>query len=498
MAIDGVGNKTAYLAQNLLNMRQQMEVLQQQLATGRKASTYAGMGVDRGFAIGLRSQLSAISSWSDTITNVDARINIATQALSRMDKLAADVKSAALQNTLTLDADGQTPGQKTAMASVAEMLQLLNTRAGDRYLFSGRATDTPAVATLDEIFSGSGTQAGLKQIIDERRQADLGASGLGRLVLTSPTATSVNIAEDAAGSPFGLKLASASTTLSGATLTGPAGAPPGISVDLGAVNPNAGEKLQLNFTLPDGTSASITLTATSANPPGAGEFTIGADTTATTANLQTALNTAIGKLASTDLVAASAFAASDNFFHAVPPLRVAGPPFDSATALVAGTPADTVQWYVGESGSDPARGTAVARVDQSIAISYGMRASEDGIRVLLQNLAVFAAVGTNPGDPNAGGQVSALNTRMAANVSDQPGVQSIQNIEAELAGSQVAMNAARDRHVQTKSIVQGMLDGIEGVSTEEIAAKILAMQTSLQASYQTTAMLYQNSLVNYL
>src|SRR5690606_2998514 len=50
------------------------------------------------------------------------------------------------------------------------------------------------------------------------------------------------------------------------------------------------------------------------------------------------------------LAAASTFAAADNFFNSqgVPVLRVAGPPFDTATGLVAATTADTVMWYQGE------------------------------------------------------------------------------------------------------------------------------------------------------
>jgi flagellar hook-associated protein 3 FlgL len=43
-----------------------------------------------------------------------------------------------------------------------------------------------------------------------------------------------------------------------------------------------------------------------------------------------------------------------------------------------------------------------------------------------------------------------------------------------------------------------MLQEIEGVSNEDVAAQILALQTRLQASLQTTALLYQTSLVNYL
>ena len=43
-----------------------------------------------------------------------------------------------------------------------------------------------------------------------------------------------------------------------------------------------------------------------------------------------------------------------------------------------------------------------------------------------------------------------------------------------------------------------MLEQIEGVPTEEVAAQILALQIRLQASLQTTSMLYQTSLVNYI
>ena len=47
-------------------------------------------------------------------------------------------------------------------------------------------------------------------------------------------------------------------------------------------------------------------------------------------------------------------------------------------------------------------------------------------------------------------------------------------------------------------MTQTMLDSIEGVSPEETATKILALQTSLSASYQTTEMLYQLSLAKFL
>ena len=133
------------------------------------------------------------------------------------------------------------------------------------------------------------------------------------------------------------------------------------SVDLGATNPNDGDTVTYTFKMPDGTNESVTLTATTTVPLPANSFAIGATSTATAANLQTALTSAITNLDNTSLVAASAMAASDNFFNSNPPLRVGGPgPLASSTALVAGTPANTLSWYTGENGATPARATAQA------------------------------------------------------------------------------------------------------------------------------------------
>ena len=55
------------------------------------------------------------------------------------------------------------------------MVGILNTQVGDRYIFSGSAIDTPAVASADDILNGTPGKAGLKQVIAERQQADLGA-----------------------------------------------------------------------------------------------------------------------------------------------------------------------------------------------------------------------------------------------------------------------------------------------------------------------------------
>jgi flagellar hook-associated protein 3 FlgL len=622
MAINSVSFGPTFLNQSLLNLNNQLSTLQSQLTTGKKSTSYAGMGVNEGFAIAARSQLANISAFSDTMSNINTNIGVANTGLQSMVDIGTTVLNSANSSSQALNSAGQTIAQQTATSQLSSMLGILNMQAGDRYLFSGSAINTPAVASVDDILNGTTTQAGLKTMITQRNQADLGASGLGRLVVTAPTPTSAQVAEDVAGSPFGLKLQAVSSSLTGATVTGPAGSPSAISVDLGATNPNNGDKVSFAFTLPDGTTESIQLTASSATPQPAGSFAIGATSTITAANMKAALTAAIGTLANTSLVAASAVAASDNFFSPAgtatggvinnkltipapitgatllsgaantdsiatnfaagdtitvngtpftfvasgavgnqlnvtdsvqtllskvdsitgtskastvsggvialhtddaaslsvtssnpaalaalgfgptvtatkPPLRVSGSPL-TATALVSGTPANTISWYTGEAGPGSARATATARVDQSVTVQYGARANETAIRWQLQTLAVLAAVTTSPTNPNAAGQVAALSQRVAQNLAPQPGQQTIEDIQSDFATAQLTMKDATSRQKQTQAMLQNIVDQAESVSSDQVASQILALQTSLQASYQTTAMLSQLSLTKFL
>ena len=227
----------------------------------------------------------------------------------------------------------------------------------------------------------------------------------------------------------------------------------------------------------------------------------GTDNASTVGNGAIALQGANGQSLSVTSSNATAFAAlgfSATVSASPAPLRVNGPPFNTATALVGGTAANTVSWYTGENGPGSARGTAVARVDQSINVQYGARANEEALRYQLQTIAVYATVTSNTSNPNAGAQINALQQRISANLAPQVGQQSIQDMQAEFAGVQTAVKSATDRHTQLKGMAQTLLDSIEGINPDEVATKILALQTSLQASYQTTSILYQTTLTKYL
>jgi hypothetical protein len=710
MNVTGVGARSSLVVQSLGDMRTQLGDLQRQLGTGKKSTTYAGLGIDRGLAVGLRSRLSAMAGYGETVTQVGVRVNLQQASLTRISDLVRSVKSATLTQ-FTIDSSGQTATQRNANSQLDEILGLLNTPAGDRYLFSGRAVDTPATETLDHILNGDVSRAGFKQVTAQRLQADLGASGLGRLTLpaitsaaaamtgagatitpdavatvagtqnlgglytsaggtlaingtnipigagaditailaaintpatvaaTGVTATApgglltltgadadtaidltgttgslitefgiavgptnpvnlltqsavtagqtltitigsnptltvtfgtdelavppevstlaelnaalgtltggtvsasivngnititganttdsitvggsvppatfglvattaapsnvVGLAEDVAGHPFGFKLAAIATTVTGATVTGPAGSPAAVSVDF-HTPPLAGETVDVRFNLPDGSTETLTLRATASTNPGPGEFTIGASLAATSTNFRNALNTSVGKLAASSLTAASAVAAANQFFNVdagQPPMRVAGPPYDTATALVAGTASNTVTWYTGEMGTDSARGTAVAKVDDALSVSYGARANEQAIRFTIANVAIYATMTFSSSDPNAQDRFTAMSQRVGSALAIPNGQQKISDIEAELAFAQTTMIDAKQRQQQRGSMLEDLLQGIELAPQEEVAAQLLALQTRLQASLQTTAMLYQMSIVQYL
>ena len=619
MSISSINYGSSLLGQSVQNINTQLTDLSTQLSSGVKSTNYAGMGVNEGFAIAARAQLANITAFGDTMTNVTTTINAANTVLQSLSKTAGEVQSEASATPQNLTSTGQTIGQQNALSQLSAMVGMLNTQVGDRYIFSGSAINTPAVVSADDILNGNGTQAGLKQVIADRQQADLGTNGLGRLVLSQPTATSVQVAEDVAGSPFGLKLNAVSSSLTNATVTGPSGSPAAVSIDMTAGNPQPNDQINFTFNEPDGTTDSIQLTATNTSPPPTGSFTIGATPAATAANLNAALNASISTLANTSLLAASAVAAGNDFFNTstaignvanntlsapitgatalsgptgtdslqngfsagdtitvngqtitfvasgasgnnqinitdnvqtllskidaltgtstpstvtggavtlngnsastlsvtstnptafaalgfpggqatATPLRVSGSPLGSATSLVNGS-ASTVQWYTGNSGPGSARASSTVRIDSSQVVQFGARANEQAIRQALQSVATYAAVSVSPSGTNSPAEISALSQRVAASLTPQPGQQTISDIQTDFATAQTAMKDAQARQSQTQTALQNLISDTEGIDQNQVASQILQLQTNLQASYQTTAMLSQLSLVKFL
>ncbi|MBR0965917.1 flagellar protein [Bradyrhizobium diazoefficiens] len=430
MSIASINYSSSVLGSQIRNINQQLTDLSTQLSTGKLSQNYSGMGTNEGFAIAGRAQLSNIAAYTDTITNVNVNINLANTALQSLTTIRNTVQTGSATTAQDLNVNGQTVAQNTAAAQFGSMVGVLNTQSGNRYLFSGTAFNTQSVANAGDIINGTTTQAGLKTVMAERQAADLGANGLGRLVQTQ-TAGVISVAEDSATSPFGLKIAAVSSTLTGATVTGPSGSPVSFSVNLNGVNPKNGDKLSVQFTLPDGSTEQIDLTASTATPTPAGSFAIdpgnpnavpavAPNPAITTSNLNTALNTAITKLANTSLVAASAVTAGDNFFNtdssaigaAKTNQATPAAPISGTTALSGTAPSDSIAPGFSAGDSITVNGTTLSFV-ASGATGNQLNVT-DSIQTLMSK--IDAITGTSKPSTVHGGAIT-IRTDDAASLS---------------------------------------------------------------------------------
>jgi hypothetical protein len=298
------------------------------------------------------------------------------------------------------------------------------------------ATAMVAATSTDTVFWYSGETQGVR------------ASDLGRLDLSTSGATTTLTEASPLAPGYGFRIANVAEGLTNATATLAATSPESLSVAFTGV-PNAGETLTVRLTLPQGGSRDVTLRAV-AGTPGPGEFAIGVDANATSANFAAALNTSL------------TLTAQD----------------------VAGT----------------ARGTVTAKVEDHTTVKYGVQANENGIVNLVRSLAAMAVETYPQADPTTPGRFDGMAERQQRRLSEahnnEPG--SIEVISVELSLASIRMGSIKERLTTSDSQLNTMLGEIEGVSQEEVAMEMLALQTRLEASYQTTALIGKMSLVNYL
>lgn len=494
-------NRTMYPVQNSMNLISKMQdrfaTLQTQLATGQKASNLAEMGSDRYFDLSIRSRMSRIEGYKGSIGMVNMRLEVFDQIIGRLDKVEATARGAMSPSNYGSSNINFGTVPSLARSNLDEVISLLNTDVDGRHLFAGGEVGKRPVETITAILDGAGGKAGFKQVAAERLAADQGA-GMGRLTLTPPAANVVALAEDGSH-PFGMKLSSLTSASAGLTLTPPSGgAPRSLSVEVTA-QPLNGETVTFGLTMPDGTEEQIVLRAVD-GPPQAGEFQIGADVNATALHLSNALSGALTKMSNTELVGASNFAAADNFFHGQNGTvqRVQGTPA-TATVLVDADPTTTVIWYKGEDAAN-ARETVKARVDDSANVAYGAQANESGPLALIKSLAVVAIQSFSNSDTTSEGRFDAVATRNYSRLSETHNGESgsIEMLGVELGNVRANVDSIAKRQDGYKAQLEGLLEGIESVSKEEVAMEILALQTRLQASFQATSLVASLSLVNYL
>lgn len=290
-------------ASQILGLKTQLGTLSTQLATGRTAETYGGLGSGRTTALSAQATLSAIVGYGAAITSAQTRTKLAVTSLTQVATLGTTTRNS-LQNGLQSTTLGSTANKTLAKNNLDAALDALDQQSGGSYLFGGRDDSTEPVLGSDAILNGatsaSGTAlAGLKTLASEQVKADLGPGGDGRLTQTQPSTTSVSLSEDSsaeARANFGFSISGATTTGSALTASTTAATASTATASFQAA-PTEGQRFRVVVNQADGSQKTIDFT-TRANPSPSDTDTF--PVVGTPAQAKTALNALVapGTLAS--------------------------------------------------------------------------------------------------------------------------------------------------------------------------------------------------------
>lgn len=480
----------AFVDQNALQ-----DVLYRQARTQKIADTYGGLGGAAASSVNLNARIREISTFDDVIKIGKSSIAIANSAVNAFSSSAAKLKNEILFIGKGGNADSRLTAQNVVKERFGLMIEMLNTNDTSTYVFGGKESNTPPVIGKEEMLDGSAGRAGLKQLVTERRQADLGADTLGRTAITR-TGETVNFAETAANLPFGFKIQSVTSTLDNATVTGPTGTPPAVSTNFTGV-PTLGKSFTVKLGLPDGSSKDVVLTT--ALTQGVGTFSPGLDAQATADNFKTALTNTIKFTAETALASASALATSQDFFTGIvakPQQRVQGPNFATATAFTTATDANTTVWYKGTDTATDPRQDRLLVASQRIKVGIGVRANEAGFQKTLASLGALLATEFSTTEATAIAQFNDGRERSVAAIA--AAVPSVEAVILSLGTSKALVEDVEKNNVTTKEIINQALDDVEGVSLQETSVKLLAVQNQIDLTYKISSTIFRLSFSQYL
>ena len=148
----------ARLADNSAVVRRQLDTATTQASTGRIAETYAGLGVGAKTSLDLRPQVTHAAAWQANIDSTTGRLGVAQTALSSISTIAADffAKSGAINGLNPSEASNIAASAKVALEQVG---QLLNSKAGDVYVFAGQDTANPPLPDTSAAVVGAAVLA---------------------------------------------------------------------------------------------------------------------------------------------------------------------------------------------------------------------------------------------------------------------------------------------------------------------------------------------------
>ena len=129
-------------------IRDHLAQTQEQIASGLVSTTYSGLGNQARTALSLAPQVAQQTTWSSNIDAATGQLQVTQSALSGISSIASSF-FAKVNSFDTADPTSIQQIQVSAKNALSQVAQLLNSKAGDAYVFSGQDTANPPVTTTD-------------------------------------------------------------------------------------------------------------------------------------------------------------------------------------------------------------------------------------------------------------------------------------------------------------------------------------------------------------
>ncbi len=272
------------------SIRQTLDTLNQQAATGRIADTYAGLGAGARTSLDLRPLIAHQQTWQNGIDAATGQMQVAQTAMTQIQQVASSLY-AQLNNLNGLNAQAVDTLAASARQSLQQVAGLLDSKDGNNYVFGGQDTANPPVPNSDQITS-SGFYTQISAAV-----AGLGANA------ASVAATTLGIAgSNAAGtSPFSAALSQPAESIPVATVeTGEAQrSQVGLLASANSFATSTGSSTSGSY-MRDILRALATIGSLSSSQVGAGGFQgLVQDTRASLGNAMSAMGNDVGVLGNT-------------------------------------------------------------------------------------------------------------------------------------------------------------------------------------------------------
>lgn len=142
------------LADNSNAVKRQLDVALQQEGTGKITDAYAGLGTGLRTSLDLRPALQHLQTWQDNIDRASTRLDVTQSALKQISAIAHeyyaktnDINSVGVSEVSSIAV--------TAKQALEQVAQLLNSKAGDIYVFAGQDTANPPIPNTDPAAVGA-------------------------------------------------------------------------------------------------------------------------------------------------------------------------------------------------------------------------------------------------------------------------------------------------------------------------------------------------------